>query len=76
MLVMCSNLRCMSDHRCANNIQDSQEAQGIVNFPMAGWHWLGLPDHLRIDNAPEFQGSNRYARSFGNVVRVATDFGI
>ncbi|MBN1878203.1 MAG: hypothetical protein JXA33_28550, partial [Anaerolineae bacterium] len=50
--------------------------QGIVDFLVTSWHWLGLPQHLQMDNALEFRGSNRYPRSFGRVVRVAVDLGI
>ncbi len=63
-------------HRCAMTILESRAAQGIVDFLVASWHWLGLPDYLQLDNALEFRGSNRYPRSFGKVVRVAVDVDI
>jgi len=63
-------------HRCAIDVLDCREAQGIVDFLVASWHWFGLPDYLQLDNALEFRGSNRYPRSFGKVVRVAVDLGI
>lgn len=63
-------------HRCAITILESREAQGIVDFLVASWRWLGLPDYLQLDNALEFRGSNRYPRSFGKVVRVAVDVDI
>ena len=63
-------------HRCAITVLESRKAQGIVDFLVANWHWLGLPDYLQLDNALEFRGSNRYPRSFGRVVRVAVDLGI
>jgi len=69
-------LRDRYSHRCAVTVLDSREAQGIVDFLVANWHWLGLPDYLQLDNALEFRGSNRYPRSFGKVVRVAIDLGI
>jgi len=69
-------LRDRYSHRCAIGVLDCREAQGIVDFLVANWHWLGLPDYLQIDNALEFRGSNRYPRSFGKVVRVAVDLGI
>jgi hypothetical protein len=69
-------LRDRYSHRCAITVLESREAQGIVDFLVANWHWLGLPDYLQSDNALEFRGSNRYPRSFGRVVRVAVDLGI
>jgi putative transposase len=63
-------------HRCAIQLLDEREAQGIVDFLVASWRWMGLPDYLQLDNALEFRGSNRYPRSFGKVVRVALDLGV
>lgn len=69
-------LRDRYSRRCAIDVLESREAQGIVDFLMANWHWLGLPDYLQLDNALEFRGSNRYPRSFGKLVRVAVDLDI
>jgi putative transposase len=54
----------------------SRDAQGIVDFVVASWTWLGVPTYLQLDNALEFRGSNRYPRSFGRLVRVALDLGV
>lgn len=69
-------LRDRYSHRCAIDVLDSRASQGIVDFLVANWHWLGLPDYLQLDNALEFRGSNRYPRSFGKVVRVSVDLDI
>jgi putative transposase len=69
-------LRDCYSHRCAIQLLDQREAQGIVDFLVASWRWMGLPDYLQLDNALEFRGSNRYPRSFGKVVRVALDLGV
>jgi hypothetical protein len=69
-------LRARYSHRCAITVLESREAQGIIDFMVSNWHWLGLPDYLQVDNALEFRGSNRYPRSFGRFVRVAIDLGI
>jgi IS30 family transposase len=66
-------LRDRYSHRCAIEVLDNREAQGIVAFLVASWRWIGLPDYLQMDNALELRGSNRYPRSFGKVVRVAID---
>jgi transposase len=69
-------LRDRYSHRCAMDALPSREAQGIANFLVVSWQWLGLPHYLQLDNALEFRGSNRYPRSFGRVVRVAVDLGL
>lgn len=62
--------------RCALDVLTSRQAQGIVDFLVANWHWLGRPQYLQMDNALEFRGPHRYPRSFGRVVRVAVDLEI
>jgi hypothetical protein len=62
--------------RCAVAVLRSRQAQGIADFLVASWQWMGLPVYLQMDNALEFRGSNRYPRSFGRIVRVAVDLGI
>jgi hypothetical protein len=69
-------LRDRYSRRCAIGVLNGREAQGLVDFLVANWQWLGLPNYLQMDNALEFRGSNRYPRSFGRVVRVALDLGI
>lgn len=69
-------LRDRHSHRCAIDVLTSREAQGITDFLVASWQWIGLPLYLQMDNALEFRGSNRYPRSFGRVVRVAIDLDI
>ena len=69
-------LRDCWSHRCALQAAQSREALGIAAFLAHSWSWLGMPVYLQMDNALEFQGSPRYPRSFGRVVRVALDLGI
>ena len=69
-------LRDRFSHRCALDVLETRQAQGIVNFLVQSWHWLGLPQYLQMDNALEFRGSHRYPRSFGLVVRTATDLDV
>lgn len=66
-------LRDSYSRRCAIDVLDSRKAQGIVDFLVVTWRWLGLPRYLQMDNALEFRGPNRYPRSFGQVVRLALD---
>lgn len=69
-------LRDRFSRRCAIGVVCNRQAQGIADFLVDSWRWLGLPAYLQIDNALEFRGSNRYPRSFGRVVRVAVDLGV
>jgi len=69
-------LRDRYSHRCAITVLCSREAQGIADFLVASWQWLGLPNFLQMDNALGFRGSDRYPRSFGKIVRVALDLNI
>jgi hypothetical protein len=69
-------LRDRYSRRCAIDALSSRESQGITDFLVASWCWMGLPTYLQMDNALEFRGSNRYPRSFGRVVRVGLDLGI
>lgn len=69
-------LRDCNSRRCAIDVLTSRAAEGITNFLVASWQWMGLPRYLQMDNALEFRGSNRYPRSFGRVVRVSIDLGI
>ena len=69
-------LRDRYSRRCAMDVLPSREAEGIANFLVSSWQWLGFPSYLQLDNALEFRGSNRYPRSFGRVVRVAVDLGL
>jgi putative transposase len=70
------DLRDRYSHRCALDLLAGREAQGIVDFLVANWRWMGWPDYLQLDNALEFRGSHRYPRSFGQVVRMAVDLGV
>jgi hypothetical protein len=69
-------LRDRYSHRCAIELLHNREALSIVDFLVASWRWIGVPQYLQMDNALEFRGSIRYPRSFGRVVRVAVDLGI
>ena len=43
---------------------------------MRAWKNLGLPDFLKLDNALNFHGSNKYPRSFGIVIKTCLYFGV
>jgi putative transposase len=55
---------------------ENREAHSIAAFLVASWQRRGVPTVLQMDNGLELRGSNRYPRSFGQVVRVCLDVGV
>jgi putative transposase len=53
-----------------------KRAQAIAAFLVQAWQQRGLPKVLQMDNGLEFRGSNRYPRSFGQVVRLCLDLDV
>ena len=54
----------------------NRQAQTVANFLVAAWQRRGLPQVLQMDNGLEFRGSNRYPRSFGQVVKLCLDLDV
>jgi putative transposase len=52
--------------------EDSHVCQGLLRC----WKTMGIPDYLQLDNALNFRGSNRYPRSFGQVIRLCLSYGV
>lgn len=46
--------------------QDASIAASLLSI----WYRLGIPRYFQIDNELVFRGSNRYPRSFGEVIRL------
>jgi putative transposase len=69
-------LRDLCSRRCTIQALESRAAQGITDFLVASWQYIGLPQYLQMDNALEFRGSNKYPRSFGRIIRIALDLEI
>lgn len=54
---------------CLNPIR-SKADEAVAAALAASWERIGVPDYLQMDNELSFHGSNRYPRSFGQVIRL------
>jgi putative transposase len=54
----------------------SKQDTEIVQAVLAGWQRLGIPNYLQVDNELSFRGSNRYPRSFGQLIRLCLYLGV
>lgn len=58
------------------DIAQNKRGQTMTEFLVVAWQQRGLPATLQLDNAMELRGSNRYPRSFSQVVRLCLDVGV
>jgi len=58
------------------DVSENKQGQTIAQFLVSAWQRRGLPTVLQMDNAMELRGSNRYPRSFSQVVRLCLDVGV
>lgn len=70
------NLIDTTTHSCFTKAMRTKSSEGIVEVIASFWKTHGMPDALQMDNELAFRGSNRYPRSFGNVVRFALSQGV
>jgi putative transposase len=70
------NLIDTTTHSCFTKATRTKATEGIVETIASFWKTHGMPDALQMDNELAFRGSNRYPRSFGNVVRFALSQGV
>lgn len=69
-------LRDVHSKAVAMDATQNRQAETIVDFLVAAWQRLGIPQTLQMDNGLEFRGSNRYPRSFGKVVHLCVHVGV
>lgn len=69
-------LRDVHSKAVAMDATQNRQAETIVDFLVAAWQRLGIPQTLQMDNGLEFRGSNRYPRSFGKVVHMCVHLGV
>jgi len=66
--------------RCSHQISlfpsRTQEDKAAVQALIKAWKMIGIPEFLQMDNALYFRGSNRYPRSFGQVIRFCLSLGV
>jgi transposase len=69
-------LRDTVSKRVALAVFQDKQMETLMDFLLAAWRKLGLPNVLQMDNGLEFRGSNRYPRSPGKLLRMALDLGV
>ena len=53
-----------------------KKAVYATDFLVSAWQKLGIPKYLQVDNELSFKGSNRYPRTFGDVIRLCLYLGV
>lgn len=48
----------------------------VTDFLVYAWQMLGIPKYLQLDNELSFKGSNRYPRTFGDVIKLCLYLGV
>ena len=47
-----------------------------TTFLVYAWQTLGIPEYLQFDNELAFRGSNKYPRTFGDVIKLCLYLGV
>jgi IS30 family transposase len=66
-------LRDVFGKKVALQVLKEKEMEQIIDFLVATWQKIGLPEFLQMDNGLEFRGSNAYPRSLSRLMRVCLD---
>ena len=48
----------------------------VIDFLVCAWQTLGIPKYLQFDNELSFRGSNKYPRTFGDVIKLCLYLGV
>ena len=70
------NILDISSHTCFVEAVRTKASENILQAIASFWKIHGIPDALQMDNELAFRGSNRFPRSYGNVVRFALSLGV
>ena len=62
--------------RCAVQPIGSKAAQSIIDSVWAGWHRIGIPLNLQVDNEMCFYGSPTHPRGMGPLIRLCLHHGV
>lgn len=71
-----ANVMDIYSHRVAVNPLTGRSSSNMLQALVATWQRLGIPKYLQMDNQQSLQGSNRYPRSFGKLIRICLKLGI
>lgn len=69
-------LKDLFDQAFYAELTDNRRANTLCQFLVRGWHLLGTPHCLQMDNGREFTGQGRWPRSLGQVIRLCLYLGI
>lgn len=64
------NVMDVARHKVALSPLRTKEDKKVVAALLSIWQRLGIPKYFQMDNELVFRGSNRYPRSFGEVIRL------
>jgi transposase InsO family protein len=62
--------------RCAVQPIASKAAQSVIDSVWAGWHRIGIPLNLQVDNEMCFYGSPTHPRGMGPLIRLCLHHGV
>lgn len=54
----------------------ARKAVFVTEFLVSAWRDIGIPKYLQVDNELCFKGSNRYPRTFGDVIKLCLYLGV
>lgn len=63
-------LKDLFDQTLYAELTDNRRSHTVCQFLLQGWHGLGSPQRLQMDNGRELTGQGRWPRSLGQVLRV------
>jgi len=71
-----ANVMDIYSHRVAVNPLTGCSSSNMLHALVTTWQRLGMPKYLQMDNQQSLQGSNRYPRSFGKIIRLCLKLSI
>jgi transposase InsO family protein len=71
-----SVLKDLYDHALYVELTDNRRTDTLCQLLLQGWHRLGIPSYLQMDNGREFTGQGRWPRSLGQVIRLCLYLGV
>jgi transposase InsO family protein len=70
------NVMDIARHKVALSPIRTKQDMKVTDALISAWRRLGIPKFFQMDNELVFRGSNRYPRSFGDVIGICLALGI
>ena len=70
------NVMDIARHKIALSPIRTKQDMKVTDALISAWRRLGIPKFFQMDNELVFRGSNRYPRSFGDVIGICLALGI